>query len=747
VTRDELLRSLEAVLERPASARELLQALKIPRDARATFRRQLRALTLDGSLVLIRGRRYALPGRGEVAVGVLAVHPDGYGFVAAGRAGEPDLYVPRDHLKDALHGDRVAVRSVRSRRRDGSEARVIRVVERGRARLLGEFRAGSGGRADVRPLDPRWPQRVLVAPGDTRGAVGGDVVEVEIIEWPTATRGPVGRVTEVLGPIDAPGVDTRVVVRAHGIVEAHGEAAARDAARIGHTPRPEDLEGRTDFRGRDIVTIDQEGARDFDDAVSVERLPGGRFRLGVHIADVAHYVRPGTPLDEDARARGTSVYFPERAIHMFPEPLATGVCSLVEGADRLVQSCLMDVDGRGVVQRCEFHDGVIRSRARLTYTEVDAILTARDPEARARRQALVPMLEDLRDLFSVLRERRRRRGSIDFDLPESEIVLDDDGRVAAITASERNVAHRLIEEFMVLANETVAGELERRGVPSLFRVHEPPDPVKVEAFEAFAATLGQSLGVRGRAPGPGDFQRLLDRVAGSPIERPVAFLMLRTMQQARYDARNLGHFGLASEAYTHFTSPIRRYPDLVVHRLLRESRRGGLTDERRAGLDAELPEVARHASDCERRATEAERELVRWKKVRFMADKVGEEFDGYVTGVAAFGLFVELVVPFVEGLVHVSTMGSDDYRYVESAHAWHGARTRAIFRLGDRVRVRVLKVDTDRRLLDLGIVGEIEAPAGGRGGRTRAGTRPRPAPARRQHAPRQPARRRTGRRR
>jgi ribonuclease R len=377
--------------------------------------------------------------------------------------------------------------------------------------------------------------------------------------------------------------------------------------------------------------------------------------------------------------------------------------------DRLVQSCLMEVDRRnGSVVRYEMHDGIIHSHARMTYTEVNAILTDRDPGAIERHRPLLPMFERLHELFQILNARRRRRGSIDFDLKESEIVLDDQGLVEAIVAAERNVAHRLIEEFMLLANETVAAHLETQGVPTLYRVHEEPDPAKVEVFKEFISTLGYSLSGPSDRLEPRHFQRLVDKIRGKPEEKPIAFLMLRTMQKARYDATNLGHFGLAAASYTHFTSPIRRYPDLVVHRVLRESRRG-MTDERRAELSEDLPDIARHTSERERRANDAERELVQWKKVRFMADKVGDEFDGYVTGVSAFGLYLELVEHFVEGMVHVSTMADDYYRFVERAHLLRGENNGRVYRLGDRVRVQVIRVDLEKRLIDLGLVEILEA--------------------------------------
>ena len=394
-------------------------------------------------------------------------------------------------------------------------------------------------------------------------------------------------------------------------------------------------------------------------------LPNGHFRLTVHIADVAHYVTEGTALDLEGYERATSVYFPDRAVHMFPAELATGICSLNPQVDRLVQSCVMDVDRNGAVVHYEFHDGVINTAARMTYTDVNAILTDRPPAVMSKYRDLVPKFEQMGELFHILNARRKRRGSIDFDLPEAQVVLDDAGKVEAIVEAQRNIAHKLIEEFMLLANETVATYLEGRGMPSLYRIHEQPDVLKVEEFEEFISGFGYSLAAPPGAVRPRHFQRLLEKLRGKPEERPIAFLMLRTMQKARYAERNLGHFGLAADSYTHFTSPIRRYPDLVVHRMLREVRHHGIDMERVEELEADLPEIARHCSDMERRADEAERELVQWKKVRFMADKVGDEFDGYITGVAAFGLFVQLVEHYVEGLVHVSSMADDYYRFLE----------------------------------------------------------------------------------
>ncbi|MEO6213045.1 MAG: ribonuclease R, partial [Vicinamibacterales bacterium] len=484
--------------------------------------------------------------------------------------------------------------------------------------------------------------------------------------------------------------------------------AIEEARRLGGEVRQADLQTRTDFRPLTTVTIDGEHARDFDDAITLETLPNGHYWLGVHIADVAHYVQEGSALDAEAYDRATSVYFPDRAVHMFPSELSTGLCSLNPHVDRLVQSCLMEIDRKGTVVRYEMHDGVIHSDARMTYTEVHAVLTEHDPDVTARHRELVPLFQAMQDLFGILNKRRRRRGSIDFDLKEPEIVLDDEGMVAAIIALERNVAHRIIEEFMLVANETVAEHLDTHSVPTLYRIHEDPDPLKVAEFEEFISTLGYGLGADAEHVQPKHFQKLVERMRGTPEEKPIAFLMLRTMQKARYNEDNLGHFGLAADSYTHFTSPIRRYPDLIVHRTLRESRHGSMGSEVARQRAEDMPEIARHTSERERRAADAERELVQWKKVRFMADKVGDEFEGFVTGVSAFGLYIELVEHFVEGMVHVSTMADDYYRFIEKAHLLKGENTQQVYRLGDKVRVQVIRVDMERRQVDLGLADLLE---------------------------------------
>jgi ribonuclease R len=708
-SKEQILRAMRDKVTHPATPRELLRTLRIPREERATFRRQIKALVSTGELVQTKGGRVGLPDKMDLVVGRLETHAGGFGFVIPDKTGDaaPDVYVSAANIKEAMHGDRVLARIERKPQEGRLEGRIIRILERGNSAIVGRFVVESG-LGYVQPFDRRILTDVHIPTGSSAEAEPGEMVVAEVTTWPTPARGPVGKVIEVLGDINEKGVDTEIIIRKFGIPDEHGEAAIEEAAGFGPVSA-RDIAGRSDFRNTVTVTIDGEHARDFDDAISIDRLPNGHYRLGVHIADVAHYVTEGSALDQEAYDRATSVYFPDRAVHMFPSELATGICSLNPRVDRLVQSCVMEVDRNGSVIRQEFHDGVINTAARMTYTEVNLILTERPAELMGKYWDLVPRFEMMAELFHILNARRKRRGSIDFDLPEAEVLLDEAGRVESIVEAERNIAHKLIEEFMLLANETVASYLDGSGMPSLYRIHEQPDVLKVEQFEEFISGFGYSLAAPPGAVRPRNFQKLLEKLHGKPEERPIAFLMLRTMQKARYAPQNLGHFGLAADSYTHFTSPIRRYPDLVVHRMLREARQGELDSDRVDELAEDLPEVARHSSEMERRADDAERELVQWKKVRFMADKVGDEFDGYITGVAAFGLFVQLTEHYVEGLVHVSSMADDYYRFLEKTHSLRGENTQKIYQLGGRVRVQVVRVDMERRQIDLGLVEILDA--------------------------------------
>ena len=566
----------------------------------------------------------------------------------------------------------------------------------------------------------------------------GMIVNVEVLEFPEKGENPVGRVIEILGHPDDFGVDVETVIRKHHLPNRFPPEVIVQAEAVPSAIDERDLAGRRDFRGMDVVTIDGETARDFDDAVWVDRLANGNYALHVHIADVSHYVKPGTPIDVEARLRGTSVYFPDRAVPMLPHELSTNLCSLVPHEDRLVLSALMEIDHQGGIVRQEFMPGAIRSAERMTYTNVHLVLEG-DADLRERYKPLVARFELMHELAEILNRKRVRRGSIDFDLPEPLIEFDQFGEMVGVKRAPRNIAHKLIEEFMLAANEAVASHLENSGVASIYRIHEKPDPKRVMEFEEVAAHFGCSLGV-GAIPvkrfGITDrhrdgtkrrreielagsevnitsrhYQRLVAKIEGKPEERILSYLMLRSLKQARYSTANVGHFALAAETYTHFTSPIRRYPDLVVHRLLR----GVLTGQAASlPLEPALAAIAQECSLSERRAADAERELVEWKKVRFMAERVGQDFDALVIGVTKYGLFVELADLFIEGLVPIDTLPGDEYTYQESVHRMVGKRTRREFAAGDSVRVILDRVDANERKLQFSIFEDERHSAGTR---------------------------------
>lgn len=721
----ELQDRIVELLERngkPATLRELLRQLGLERDDRRDVKQQLRQLLADGRVVAVSGARIGLPQRMNLVVGRLTCNPGGFGFVVPERGpGEApasrsaDVYVAAVNLRDALHGDRVVARVERHTPK-GAEGRIIRVLERHLTRLVGRYEDDGKFGGHVVPFDKRILHEVFVPPGEAGQAAGGQMVVAEITRPPSATRNPAGRVLQVLGRLEERGVDLRVVMAKHELPESFPEEVEAEAGRVAVEPGAGELAGRTDFRPWDTVTIDPATARDHDDAVSLDRLPNGNWLLGVHIADVAHYVREGGALDQEAYLRGTSVYFPESVVPMLPHALSSHMCSLVEGQDRLAQTAVLEVDPQGRVQRAEFHDGVIRVNAKLSYEQAQAIVDG-DAELRRRFAAVVPLVLRMSELAAQMRRRRYERGALDLDLPEARLVLDEDGNMTGIRPSERLDSMRVIEEYMLAANEAVAEHLHNAEVGALYRIHEQPDPGRVEEFCELAASFGYRLSPPGAAQvRPQDFQLVLRQIQGKPEEKLISSLLLRTMKLARYHEDNLGHFGLATEMYAHFTSPIRRYPDLVVHRALRALRQGqaGLLPPRE-----KLAEMGRHLSDRERRAMEAERELVEWKKVRFMAGRLGEKFRGWVTGVQAFGLFVELDEIYVQGLVHVSSMTDDYYAFDEKAHRLKGESTGQVYRLGDRVEVQVARADLERRQLDFALVDVL-----GRAAKGAAGPRP-----------------------
>jgi ribonuclease R len=671
----------------PVATADLVRAARVSRDERARVAARLAALEAEGRLVRTKGDRFTVPERLDLRAGRLTVNPAGFAFCVGDDPDEDDVYVPAAGVRPAMHGDRVLVRIEGFRRRGRTEGRVTKVLQRGTTRVVGVLRHGQTASVVV-PQEQRITVPIVVPRGAEGGAADGDMVVADLVRWPGMASEAEARVTTVLGPATDPRVETEAVIHAHGLPLEFPPEVAAAARRVPETVSAEAAAGRLDLRALPIVTIDGENARDFDDAVLAERIAGG-FRLTVAVADVAAYVPAGGALDAEARARGTSVYFPDRVIPMLPEELSNGICSLRAHEDRLAKAVRIDFDARGQVRGATFHDAVIRSAARLTYTQVRQALTDRDPAVLEALGPLVRPLEEAAALAELLAARRHARGAIDFDLPEAEVILDLRGRPENIVRAERSVAHRLIEELMLAANEAVARELTRRKLAFLHRVHEPPAADGVGELARFLEGFGLRLKLVGGKASPAAFQAVLERVAGRPEERLVNTVLLRSMQQARYAAESFGHFGLATENYTHFTSPIRRYPDLVVHRILGTGR-----------VPPDLVAIAEETSRRERVAMEAEREIVQLKKIQFMQDKVGEQYDGLVSGVANFGFFVELRDLFVEGLVHVSALGDDFYEHVEREHLLRGRRSRRTFRVGDPVRVEVAGVSIERRRID-----------------------------------------------
>ena len=691
------------------SLHDLPRAARLTPEETAQLPDRLNHLLRSGAVVeRKRGRHLVLGSVVGLVSGRLHAHPDGYAFIVADDPAEEDYYVARSRVRPALHGDRVLARIERSHhlRR---EARIVEVLEHGSGRIVGTYHPLKHGGGTVQPQEERITYGVHIRPEHAAGARAGDLVVATITRYPTEFSDIEAQITTVLGPASDPRVETEAVVYRYGLPLSFPDDVMAATATVPRTVPAAAVAGRLDLRGQAIVTIDGENARDFDDAVGIQARGAG-FRLTVSIADVAHYVREGGALDREAFERGTSVYFPDRVIPMLPGALSNGICSLNPDVDRLTKTVVLDFDAHGRLTHTEFHDSVIRSAARLTYTDIKRILVEHDAATRSRHAALVPSIELMERLCRLLMQRRHARGSIDFDLPEAEVVLDLTGRPEAIVRAERHVGHQIIEEFMLAANEAVARHLIRHRVPSLHRVHEPPDEDKVTELSRFLATFGVRLGAAPTSVTPRDFQRVLAAVAGRPEERLINTVLLRSMKQARYAADPLGHFGLATQSYTHFTSPIRRYPDLVVHRVLGELLRDGrLSAERKAAWAERLPAIGEVSSRRERVAMDAEREVVALKKVQFMQDKLGDEFAGFINGVQAFGFFIELSDYFVEGLVHVATLQDDHYEYVERAHLLRGRRGGRVFRLGDAVRVRVVAADPERRRIDFQILQDTGA--------------------------------------
>ena len=605
--------------------------------------------------------------------GRLQLSGRGFGFVIPSDRELPDVFIPHEGLQDAMHGDQVLVRLVERAAVAGrkAEGQIVKILQRANTHIVGTFTIRRGI-AVVQPSDVKISTEIVIPKKAATAARSGEQVIVEITRWPQHGKPPEGKITETLGRQGDPGVDVLTVIAAHQLPRDFPPAVAQAAERIPAVILPAELTGRKDLRDLATVTIDSEDAKDLDDAVHVERLGPDSFRLGVHIADVSHYVRENSPLDLEARLRGTSVYLVDRVIPMLPHRLSNGICSLNQGEDRLTLSASMDIDPSGRITRYEIFPSVIRVRTRLSYKIVRSILADKDATLREQYSPLVPMLETMEQLADILRKKRSRRGAIDFDLPEIKVLLDDQGRTIGLDKRMRTVSESIIEEFMLAANETVAEHMDRREIPFVYRVHADPDPEKMAKLADLLRSFGQHIGAWTEVR-PMDLQKALAWMEGRPEEKMVSTLMLRSLKQARYEAENAGHFGLAAKYYTHFTSPIRRYPDLIVHRLLHETMKGPLSAERREQLMQLLPKIAADSSDRERAATEAERESVDMKTAEYMVQFIGEEFPATIAGVTSFGFFVELENG-VEGLVHISSLEDDYYQYKEDQHCLLGDR-------------------------------------------------------------------------
>src|SRR6202046_2234077 len=806
-----ILKHIARQPKRSAGFKQLVRELGLHGNARHELDAHLEKLVAAGELVQLNSDRYALPQAApdkNLVAGRLTMHRDGFGFVIPDASSPSpstksrlvgDIFIAPHAIGNAMHGDRVLVEIVATRSDGRAEGGIVRSVVRSQPTVVGIFHYGSRHNY-VKPIDSKITHEIMIpagmeapavkaageppATGKSRKSVDrvlgdevarqskwddleGVVVEVEITDWPTPTQNPRGRVFEILGRQDDFGIDVEITIRKFHLPHHFPAAALEEAQSVSAVILAQELRHRRDFRDVPIVTIDGETARDFDDAVTVRRLPNGNFELQVHIADVAQYVTPDSALDQEARLRGTSVYFPDRAVPMLPLELSTDICSLRPHLDRLVLSCVMEIDPRGEIVGCELSEGVIRSAERMTYTAVNAVIEG-DAPMRERYAPLVSTFELMRDLAVILNRKRQRRGSIDFDLPEPVIEFDELGLMKSITRSERNIAHRLIEEFMLSANECVAQYLESKRIASLYRIHEKPDAKRVYDFEVIAATFGYSLGVgslpihrvqtktdRRAAYGTGKrvreieipkevhiaprmYQKLTEKIAGKPEERILSYLMLRSLKQARYSEENHGHFALAATSYTHFTSPIRRYPDLIVHRILKSvlsqnphpvaqtttrmghpqsdekpspwSKRRDHTAHREAleplggpiSID-ELHDIAEESSQAERRADDAERDLMESKKVKFMQDRVGDDFDGLITSVTKFGFFVELSDLFGEGLVPLNTLVDDRYVYHENTREIIGQRSRKTYSMGQRIHVLVDRIDPVEKKIQFAI--------------------------------------------
>jgi len=686
IQKEDVLRSIQKAEGRSANLHQLLMQF----DATPTARRQLKdiltQLVRDGKLHQHKGSRFEAPARAPVE-GTIILHRDGYGFVVPSQklAGlDSDIFIPAALTGTAMNGDKVQVEITYRKPGGRAEGRISSVVKRARETVVGQLRF-DGQVYFVAPMDDKLPAKILIP--DALSEHKDRIVEVEITRFPTAAHWPAGKVVRVIGFLDDPNVESQVIIRKFGLPTDFPKEVEEEASTLPDAISENDLVGRDDFRQRNTITIDPTTARDFDDAVDVNLLPDGSFQLGVHIADVAHFVQPGSPMDREARIRGTSVYFPDRVLPMLPEKVSNHLCSLNPRTDRLAMSVMMHISRDGEVRDYSFHNSVIHSKERMTYDDVQKIIDG-DETVTNRYSSILPEIRKIDRLARILQKRRQESGAIDFDLPEPMLTYNDAGDVTGIVKAIRHFSHRIVEEFMVLANEVVARHLEGLEIPCIYRIHEEPDPAKVETFSDLVSMFG--LKFRPKRVRPAEFQRFISSIEGRPDERMLSYLMLRSFKQAVYSARNVGHFGLASEAYTHFTSPIRRYPDLVVHRILKSA----IARRQPSNLSrAQLEAVASESSERERVAAQAERELFEWKKMLLMEERLGDTFEAVIIAVSKEGFTVELVDQFVEGFVPIADLPDGQYRFDSADRVLTSRNGKRRFRLGHRLTVQLARVD------------------------------------------------------
>ena len=664
-------------------------------DDLEALRRRLHAMERDGQVIRNRRDGYCLVNRKDLIAGRVIGHKDGFGFLKPDDGGD-DLFLTPRQMRPLLHGDRAVVRVVGIDQRGRREGALVEVLEHVNREIVGRIYI-EGGLGFVVPDNKRINQDLVVRENDLNGAVHGQIVVAEILEQPSKRSQPTGRVVAILGEHMAPGMETDVAIRAHGLPLEWPDEVMTEISGLGETIDERQISGRKDLRKLPLVTIDGADARDFDDAVYCEATPKG-WKLLVCIADVSSYVKPRSALDKEARVRGTSVYFPDRVIPMLPEVLSNGLCSLNPEADRLCMVCELQIDSQGKIIRSKFYQAVMRSQARLTYDQVAAMLLDGDIGLCKKHTNLLPHLRQLHALYKVLHASRSVRGAIDFDTTETRILFNNESKVERIVPVQRNDAHRLIEECMLAANVAAARYLLRKKLPALYRVHEGPPEQKLVDLREFLAELGLQLS-GGEKPSAKDYADLLDSIQGRPDSHLLQTVLLRSMSQAVYSSENIGHFGLAFPAYTHFTSPIRRYPDLVVHRAIRHLVAGGGEDDFLYSR-SELHALGEHCSTTERRADEATRDVEAWLKCEYMMDKLGESFDGIITGVTSFGLFVELDEIYVEGLVHITSLDHDYFHFDPVGHRLSGERSGRVYRLGDPIRIKVAAVSLDEKKID-----------------------------------------------